>query len=84
FLQVFPQQVKKVTRERQATVKSQVLAAAPLECGEECSDDSVQVLVFLNTETTVAGEAPDVSPNRAVMTMQRDDGEWRVAGIDLF
>jgi Mce-associated membrane protein len=84
FLNVFPPQAREVTTDRQATVESRVLAAAPLECGDQCSDDSVQVLVFLDTETTVAGEAPDVSPNRAVMAMQREDGEWRVAGIDLF
>jgi Mce-associated membrane protein len=84
FLNVFPDQALDMTTKQQATVESRVLAAAPLECGEECSGDSVRVLVFLNTETTVAGEAPKVSPNRAVMTMQEDDGEWLVAGIDLF
>ena len=84
FLNVFPEQAQDVTTEKQATVESRVLAAAPLECGEECSDTSVRMLVFLNTETTVAGEAPEVAPNRAVITMQPDDGEWRVAGIDLF
>jgi Mce-associated membrane protein len=84
FLNVFPEEAQDVTTQRQATVESRVLAAAPLECGAECSDDSVRVLVFLDTETTVAGEAPKVSPNRAVMTMQRADGAWRVAGIDLF
>ncbi len=84
FLNVFPPQAKALTTRRQSTVESRVLAAAPLECGEECSDDSVQVLVFLDTETTVAGAAPEVAPNRVVMTMQRDNGAWRVAGIDLF
>lgn len=84
FLNVFPPQAKAMTTRQQSTVESRVLAAAPLECGEECSDESVQVLVFLDTETTVAGEAPEVAPNRAVMTMQGHDGEWRVAGIELF
>jgi Mce-associated membrane protein len=84
FLNVFPPEAQAATTDKQATVESRVLAAAPMECGVECSDDSVRVLVYLNTETTVAGEAPEVAPNRAVMTMQEDGGEWRVAGIELF
>jgi len=84
FLNVFPDQARSLTSQAQATVESTVLAAAPLECGDECSTDTVDVLIFVNTESTVAGQTPEVSPNRAVMTMQRDDDEWRVAGIDLF
>jgi Mce-associated membrane protein len=84
FLRIFPDQAMELTTEEQATVESTVLAAAPLECGEECTSDSVDVLLFLNTESTVAGAAPDVSPNRAVVTVERSGDEWLVAGIELF
>jgi Mce-associated membrane protein len=84
FLNVFPDQALDLTTQEQATVESTVLAAAPLECGEECSTDTVDVLIFVNTESTVAGAAPEVSPNRAVMTMERDGNTWLVGGIELF
>jgi hypothetical protein len=31
----------------------------------------------------VAGGQPDVKANRAVLSMEREDGTWRVGGIDL-
>jgi Mce-associated membrane protein len=84
FLNVFPDQALDLTTQTQATVESTVLAAAPLECGEECSAATVEVLVYVNTEATVAGQSPEVSPNRAVVTMQREGDAWLVGGIELF
>ena len=84
FLNVFPDQARELTAQKQATVKSTVLAAAPLECGEECSNDRVEVLVYLNTESSVQGEVPEVNPNRAVVTMSHEGDRWLVDGIELF
>jgi Mce-associated membrane protein len=84
FLEVFPDEAMDLTTEAQATVESTVLAAAPLECGEECSSGLVEVLVYVNTESAVAGQSPEVSPNRAVVTMQREGDAWLVGGIELF
>jgi Mce-associated membrane protein len=84
FLNVFPDQAQDLTSERQATVESTVLAAAPLECGDECSSESVDVLLYLNTEAAVQAEAPEVNPNRAVVTMNLEGDQWLVDGIELF
>ena len=84
FLNVFPDQARQLTAKQQATVKSTVLAAAPMECGEECSSDRVDVLVYLNSESSVRGQAPEVNPNRAVMTMSHEGDRWLVDGIELF
>lgn len=84
FLNVFPGQARQITSQQQATVESTVLAAGPLECGADCSPDEVDVLVYLNVESAVQGQAPEVKANRAVVRMTQQDGEWRVGGIDLF
>jgi Mce-associated membrane protein len=84
FLNVFPDQARELTAQQQATVKSTVLAAAPVECGEQCSDDSVDVLLYLNSESSVQGQAPEVNPNRAVVTMRHEGDRWLVDGIQLF
>jgi len=84
FLNVFPDQARRLTAKQQATVKSTVLAAAPMECGEDCSSDRVDVLVYLNSESSVRGQAPEVNPNRAVMTMSHEGDRWLVDGIELF
>jgi len=84
FLNVFPDQARDLTSEQQATVESTVLAAAPLECSDECSSESVGVLLYLNTEAAVQAEAPEVNPNRAVVTMNLEGDRWLVDGIELF
>lgn len=84
FRNVFPDQAQDLTSEQQATVESTVLAAAPLECGDECSSESVDVLLYLNTEAAVRAEAPEVNPNRAVVTMNLEGDQWLVDGIELF
>jgi Mce-associated membrane protein len=84
FLKIFPAQAKQAASDAQATVESTVLAAAPLECGDDCSSDRVGVLVYLDTESTVQGKAPEVTANRAIVTMEREDGTWRVGEIELF
>ena len=84
FLNVFPDAAQDLTTEQQATVESTVLAAAPMECGTECSADSVDVLLYLNSEAAVRGEVPEVNPNRAVVSMSRDGDRWLVDGIELF
>ena len=84
FLNVFPDQARRLTAQQQATVKSTVLAAAPMECGEECSSDRVDVLVYLNSESSVRGQVPEVNPNRAVITMRHEGDRWLVDGIELF
>ena len=84
FLNVFPEAAKNLTTQTQATVESTVLAAAPMECGAECSADSVDVLLYLNSEAAVRGEVPEVNPNRAVVTMSKEGDRWLVDGIELF
>jgi Mce-associated membrane protein len=84
FLNVFADAARKLTTRTQATVESTVLAAAPIECGAECSADSVDVLLYLNSEVAVRGEVPEVNPNRAVVTMSEDGDRWLVDGIELF
>ena len=55
-----------------------------MECGEECSSDRVDVLVYLNSESSVRGQVPEINPNRAVMTMSHEGDRWLVDGIELF
>jgi len=67
--------------EQQVTTTSEVLAAARLECGEDCPADRVQVLVFVDKVTTKAGAEPDYSPNRVVVSMRLAGEEWLVDDI---
>ena len=84
YRNIFPEQARELTAKAKATVESTVLAAAPLECGDDCSPDRVDVLVYFDKTETVAGEPPDTSANRAVVSMRREDGTWLVDGIEVF
>jgi Mce-associated membrane protein len=84
FLNVFPDAAQDLTAQERATVESTVLAAAPMECGAECSADRVDMLLYLNSEAAVQGEVPEVNPNRAVVSMSREGDRWLVDGIELF
>lgn len=67
--------------EQQVTTRSTVLAAAPLECGEDCQADRRQVLVFVDKMTTRGGGEPEYSPDRVIVSMQRDGPVWLVDDI---
>lgn len=67
--------------EQQVNISSTVLAAARMECGEDCATDRAQVLVFFDKVTTKGGSEPDYSPNRAIVSMQLDGGAWLVDDI---
>ena len=75
-----PQAMARLT-EQQVRTKSTVLAAARLECGDDCPTDRAQVLVFVDKLTTKGGSEADYSPNRVVVSMQLDHGEWLVDDI---
>lgn len=84
FRNIFPEQAKQITSNAQATVESTVLAAGPRSCGDDCSADRAEILVYLDTESTVEGGAPEAKPNRAILVMERENEAWRVAEIELF
>ena len=77
-----PEAMTRLT-EHQVRVESTVLAQAPLECGEDCPRDRLQVLVFVDKLTTKAGGEPDYAPNRVVVSMQLVGEEWLVDDITV-
>lgn len=81
FGSTFSAQARARLTEQQVNISTRVLAAAQVECGEDCPSDRAQVLVFFDKVTTKGGGEPDYSPNRAIVSMQLDDGAWLVDDI---
>ena len=73
----FPDVVKRNKQQTEAAV----VDVAPMECGDECSDDKASVLLFIDQESTSDGEQQNPVGNRAVFTMVKQDGDWLVDGI---
>ena len=68
--------------EQQVVTRSTVLAAAPVDCGEDCRTDRAQVLVFVDKMTTRGGGEPEYAPDRVIVTMQRDGTVWLVDDVE--
>jgi len=81
FALTFSDQAKARLTQQRVSVASTVLAAAPLECGEDCPANRVQVLVFFDKLTTKAGAEPDYTPNRVIVSMQLEGDSWLVDDI---
>lgn len=73
-------------RSQQLSVTSTVRdAAVRLLNGDDRADDWAKVLVFLDqTGTAGATNAETTSHAMFSVTVERVDGEWKVAGIDLY
>ncbi len=71
-----------VTENRKVVVKAVAREAAPLACGDECSKDKVDVLVFLDQARLVgSSKEPTVFANRVSVSMVKTDDGWLVSNI---
>ncbi len=67
------------------SITASVKAVAVVPCGDACSADRVDVLVFVDQVTRSPTEPrPSRTLNRAVFTMERVDGEWLVDDLTGF
>ncbi|RLV56439.1 hypothetical protein D9V41_05010 [Aeromicrobium phragmitis] len=75
--------LRDIAPQREFEVQAQVQDAGAVPCGDDCSLDRVQVLVFVDQVRLIAGaeEEPAVLGNRVVMTMERSQGTWLVDEI---
>lgn len=75
--------LRDIAPQREFEVQAQVQDAGAVPCGDDCSVDRVQVLVFVDQVRLIAGaeEEPAVLGNRVVMTMERSQGTWLVDEI---
>ncbi|MBM9464874.1 hypothetical protein JL108_15590 [Aeromicrobium sp. YIM 150415] len=76
--------LRDIAPQREFEVQAQVQDAGAVPCGDDCSTDSVQVLVFVDQVRLIAGqedEAPTVLGNRVTMTMVKERGTWLVDEI---
>lgn len=68
--------------QRQIQVQAAVRDAAALPCGDECSPDRADVLVFVDQARLVGGAStPTVFANRIKVSMVKNGDGWRVADI---
>lgn len=71
-----------VTADRKVVVKAVAREAAPVPCGEECSSDKVNVLVFLDQARLVGSDTkPTVFANRISVSMVKTEEGWLVNNI---
>jgi hypothetical protein len=71
-----------VTENRKVVVKAVAREAAPLSCGDECSKDKVDVLVFLDQARLVgSSKQPTVFANRVSVSMVKTDDGWLVSNV---
>jgi Mce-associated membrane protein len=70
--------VESLAQQRKLVVKATVRNAAVLECGEDCSTDTVKVLLFVDQTRTSDGKALDPIAIRTVFTMTEQGGRWLV------
>ncbi|OUZ07163.1 hypothetical protein BHE97_17930 [Aeromicrobium sp. PE09-221] len=76
--------LRDIAPQREFEVQAQVQDAGAVPCGDDCSTESVQVLVFVDQVRLIAGqedEAPTVLGNRVTMTMVKERGTWLVDEI---
>jgi Mce-associated membrane protein len=56
-----------------------------MPCGDDCSADAADVLVFIDQARLADGEEqPTVFGNRISLSMQRVDGQWLVDDISAY
>lgn len=68
--------------QRRIQVKAVARYAAALECGADCADDRVKVLVFIDQARVADGsDKPTVFGNRIEMSMLQRNGKWLVNDI---
>lgn len=68
--------------QRKIVVKAAVSEAAVLPCGNSCSADKADVLVFLDQARLIGDSTtPTVFANRIKVSMVRDGGTWLVSDI---
>ncbi|GAA2075075.1 hypothetical protein GCM10009821_12560 [Aeromicrobium halocynthiae] len=71
--------------QRQIVVEAAAREVAPLPCGDDCSADRVEVLVFVDQARVVADDPePTVFGNRISLTMVRDGDAWLVDDIEAY
>lgn len=71
--------------QRQIVVEAAAREVAPLPCGDDCSGDRVEVLVFVDQARVVADDPePTVFGNRISLTMVREGGTWLVDDIEAY
>ena len=71
--------------QRQIVVEAAAREVAPLPCGDDCSSDRAEVLVFVDQARVVADDAePTVFGNRISLTMVREGGTWLVDDIEAY
>ena len=70
-----------VIKKRKQTVNASVVNVAPLECGDDCSEDEATVLLFIDQATTSDGKKLQPRATQATFTMVKRDGDWLVDGI---
>ncbi len=81
FAKVAPA-LTEVTEDRKIEVKAVAREAAPLACGDECSPDKIDVLVFLDQARLVgSSKEPTVFANRISVSMVKTDDGWLVNNI---
>lgn len=74
-------QLATVAQQRQIDVTAVVRDVAALECGQECSTQTVRVLAFVDQNRTIAGKAASPAALSVVVTMKQVDGDWKVADL---
>ena len=70
-----------VIKKRKQKVEASVVNVAPLECGDDCTEDKATVLLFIDQATSSNGKQLQPRGTQAKFTMVERDGEWLVDGI---
>lgn len=70
-----------VIKKRKQKVEASVVNVAPLECGDDCSEDKATVLLFIDQATASDGKQLQPRGTQAKFTMVKQDGDWLVDNI---
>lgn len=70
-----------VIKSRKQSVEASVVDVAPLECGDDCSQSKVTVLLFIDQATTIDGKQLPPNGTQAKFTMVKQGGSWLVDDI---
>ena len=74
--------INDAAQETKGRVQAEVKAVGVVPCGQECSDTSVDVLVFVDqVSRTSADPEPQTALNRVVFTMQKVGDRWLVDDV---